>query len=452
VTNQTKVFILGMARSGYEAAKLLANKGYEVVLTDIKREQNSEHIEELKRLGVTLILGVDQDNLLDSSFGLMVKNPGIKNDHKCVIKAMELGIPVINEVELAYMFFPKNIKIIGVTGTNGKTTTTSIIYEILKKSKDNVHLMGNIGFPLCSFVPHVKDGDILIIEISDHQLCNIDKFKTDISILTNISEAHIDFHGTYEKYKEMKKRIFNRHTKKDVSILNMSNEEGLALSNDVVSTKKYFSSQNKIDEGCYIDDNYLYYNNEKIISLNSIKIKGVHNHENIMAALLAVKEFGIDNQDIVEVLKDFKGVEHRIEFVSNIKGRNVYNDSKSTNNKSTITALTSFDEPTILILGGLDRGQSFDELKEYLGNVKAIIAYGETKRRIFDFAKNAGIICEMTENLGEATKRAYALSEDKDIILLSPACASWDQFKDYEERGEAFKRYINNIGKEGNNE
>jgi UDP-N-acetylmuramoylalanine--D-glutamate ligase len=350
------------------------------------------------------------------------------------------------------MFFPKNIKIIGVTGTNGKTTTTSIIYEILKKSKDNVHLMGNIGFPLCSFVPHVKDGDILIIEISDHQLCNIDKFKTDISILTNISEAHIDFHGTYEKYKEMKKRIFNRHTKKDVSILNMSNEEGLALSNDIVSTKKYFSSQNKIDEGCYIDDNYLYYNNEKIISLNSIKIKGVHNHENIMAALLAVKEFGIDNQDIVEVLKDFKGVEHRIEFVSNIKGRNVYNDSKSTNNKSTITALTSFDEPTILILGGLDRGQSFDELKEYLGNVKAIIAYGETKRRIFDFAKNAGIICEMTENLGEATKRAYALSEDKDIILLSPACASWDQFKDYEERGEAFKRYINNIGKEGNNE
>ena len=160
MTNQTKIFILGMARSGYEAAKLLANKGYEVVLTDIKKEQNSEHIDELKRLGVTLILGVDQDNLLDSSFGLMVKNPGIKNDHKCVIKAMELGIPVINEVELAYMFFPKNIKIIGVTGTNGKTTTTSIIYEILKKSKDNVHLMGNIGFPLCSFVPHVKDGDI----------------------------------------------------------------------------------------------------------------------------------------------------------------------------------------------------------------------------------------------------------------------------------------------------
>ncbi|HHT37869.1 MAG TPA: UDP-N-acetylmuramoyl-L-alanine--D-glutamate ligase [Mollicutes bacterium] len=443
--NPKKAFVLGMARSGYEAAKLLINKGYEVVLNDIKKEQNPIQIEELKNLGVKLVLGVDPDDLVDDSFGVIVKNPGIRNDHKYVLKACQLGIPVINEVELAYKYFPSNITIIGVTGTNGKTTTTTLIYEILKKSRKNIHLMGNIGLPVCFFVPKIKEGDIAIIEVSDHQLCNVDKFKTNISVLTNLSEAHLDFHGTYENYKKVKKRIFNNQTKKDISILNMIDNDVMNLTKDIESTKKYFSTQDVLEEGCSIIGNHICYNNHKIMPLKDIKMRGMHNYENIMAAIMVVKELGVEDQDIIDVLKEFKGVAHRVEFVSNVKGREIYNDSKSTNVTSTITALSSFDSPTILILGGLDRGHSFDGLKDYLKNVKAIISYGETKKRIYDFAVQHNVPCKMTENLEEATKEAYALSDDKDVILLSPACASWDQFKDYEERGEKFKRYVNNL-------
>ena len=440
-----KVFVLGMARSGYEAAKFLASKGYEVVVNDAKEEQNAEQMEELKKLGVQMVLGSHPDYLFDETFEMMVKNPGIPNNHKYVEKARGYNIPVINEVELAFRYFPQGVKIVGVTGTNGKTTTTTIIYEILKAAKKSVYLMGNIGYPVCSFITKLKDGDIAVMEISDHQLCNVIDFKTNISVLTNLSEAHLDFHGSYEAYKNMKKRIFNHHTEDDVAVLNLGDEEVLNLTSDIKSTKKYFASHSSNDNGCSIVDGYICYNNDKIIALDAVKIKGMHNYENAMAAIVVSKELGVDNEAIVSVLTTFGGVEHRIEYVKTVNDREFYNDSKATNVTSTQIALASFTKPTILLLGGLDRGHSFDDLRDYLKHVKLIVSYGETKNRINDFAKACNIPCEVVDTLEEATYKAFSSSDAGDVILLSPACASWDQFKDFEVRGDSFKEYVNKL-------
>ncbi|ADL52964.1 UDP-N-acetylmuramoyl-L-alanine--D-glutamate ligase [Clostridium cellulovorans] len=440
-----KVFVLGMARSGYEAAKLLVSKGYEVIVNDANTEQNLEQMKELQSLGVSIVLGSHPDDLIDNTFEMIVKNPGISNNHKYIEKACKLNIPVINELELAFRYFPQGVKIIGITGTNGKTTTTTIIYEILKKAAVDAFLMGNIGYPVCSFVSQLKDNDIALMEVSDHQLCNVIEFKTNISVLTNISEAHLDFHGSYDIYKSMKKRIFNHHTKSDMAILNLDDKEVLDLTKDIKSTKKYFSFSSSNKLGCTITDGYIYYNNDKIISLDEVKIKGKHNYENVMAAIAVVKELGIENQVITDLLKTFGGVEHRIEYVKTINNIDFYNDSKATNIKSTQTALSSFTKPTILLLGGLDRGHSFDSLKEYLSNVKLIVAFGEAKIRIEDFAKKCGIPCNLVNSLGEATEIAYNSASEGDVVLLSPACAAWDQFKDFEVRGNLFKEYINNL-------
>lgn len=440
-----KVFVLGMARSGYEAAKLLVNKGYQVIVNDANTEQNMGQVKELQSLGVSVVLGSHPDDLIDNTIEMIIKNPGIPNSHKYIDKANELNIPVINELELAFRYFPLGVKIIGVTGTNGKTTTTTIIYEILKKASRDTFLMGNIGYPACSFVGRLKENDIALMEVSDHQLCNVIDFKTNISVLTNISEAHLDFHGSYDIYKSMKKRIFNHHTKSDVAILNLDDKEVLNLTEDIESNKKYFSftASNKL--GCTIDDEYIYYNNDKIISLSEIKIKGKHNCENVMAAIAVVKELGVENYSITNVLKTFSGVEHRMEYVKTINNIDFYNDSKSTNIKSTQTALASFTNPTILLLGGLDRGHSFETLKEYLSNVKLIVAFGEAKIRIEDFAKKCGIPCKVVNGLEQATEIAYNSARAGYVVLLSPACAAWDQFKDFEVRGNLFKECINKL-------
>ncbi len=386
MSNNRKVFVLGIARSGYEAAKLLASKGYEVTINDAKTNQNIEEISELKSLGVKVILGSHPEDLFDSTFEMIVKNPGISNSHKYIEKAHKFNVPIINEIELAFHYFPAGITIIGVTGTNGKTTATILIYEFLKKASKSVFLMGNIGYPVCSFVSKLKDNDIVVMEVSDHQLCNVLDFKTNISVLTNLSEAHLDFHGSYEIYKNMKRRIFNHHTKSDIAILNLDDKEVISLTNNIESTKKYFSSSSINKLGCSIIDGHIYYNSDKIIDLDEVKIRGRHNYENAMAAIMVVKELGVDNSAIVSVLKTFSGVEHRMEYVKTINNIDFYNDSKATNIKSTQMALASFVKPTILLLGGLDRGHSFTELKDYLINVKLIVAYGEAKMRINDFA------------------------------------------------------------------
>lgn len=439
-----KIFILGMARSGYEAAKVLIKRGNEVILNDIKKEQDAEHIKELEDLGVKLYLGTSEVSLIDSSIDYVIKNPGIKDSNEIIAKAKEIGIPVINEIEASYRLLPKDITIIGVTGSNGKTTTTSIIYEILKNAKLPVVLAGNIGYPLSSVVETIKSGDILLMEISIQQLCNFDEFKTNISVFTNVYEAHLDFVGNIENYINIKKRIFSHHTKDDYAVLNYDNLLVRDNTNDIMSYKDYFSKDNK-NVKCYIDGSDIYYDNNKFISTDDLLLKGNHNYENVMASILVAKRLNVSDEVIIKTLKEFKSVEHRIEFVREINGVKIYNDSKATNVKATEIALSSFSNPTILLLGGLDRGHSFDELTEYMKNVKLVVSFGETKNRIKEYCDSLNIPCIVTDDLVNASSIAVDNSVSGDVILLSPACASWDQFKDFEERGRVFKEYINNI-------
>jgi UDP-N-acetylmuramoylalanine--D-glutamate ligase len=439
-----KIFILGLARSGYEAGKLLASRNNQILIYDDKADQDPNHVDELKMMGINIVFGGQPDDILDDSYDYLVKNPGVPIDHKYVKMAEKYNIPVINEVEIAYHLFPKGVKLIGITGTNGKTTTTTLIYEMLRRANLPVHLTGNIGFPLCSFIEKLEPNDIVVMEVSVQQLVNIHDFKTDISVMTNLSEAHIDFVKSYDNYVKIKSKIFNHHTKDDIAILNAGDSLVLKVSEDIKSNKKYFSSKDKI-HGSYLLDNAIYYNNEKIIDVDDIRISGIHNYENIMAAIMVAKEFNVDNSIIKELLKDFAGVEHRLEFVDRINDIEIYNDSKATNIKATQIALGSFNKPVTLILGGQERQQNFFDLTDYIKYVKLIVCYGETKNRIKEFADKLNIDCVVLDHLEEAVKTSYQLSNSGDVILFSPACASWDQYKSFEERGEEFKKFVNNI-------
>lgn len=439
-----KIFVLGMARSGFEVAKLLGDDN-DVLITDIK-EQDKKNIRELEKRKVSFVKSDKPEKLLDESFDYLIKNPGIKYNHPCVLKARELNIPVINEVEVAFDYLDKSTTIIGITGSNGKTTTTTMIYEIMKKALNNVYLAGNMGIPLSGMVRDIKPNSYLVMEISDHQLCDMYKFKTNVSVLTNISPVHLDFHDSYEKYKATKKKIFNNHTHNDLAIINYDNEEAMNLTKDIPSTKVFFSTKSNAE--AYFKDNKIFYKNEEIIDVNKLIIKGKHNYENIMAAILVCKKFNIDNSIIQDVIYSFKGVEHRIEFVDNICGRDFYNDSKSTNVESTKIALQAMTAPTVLLLGGLDRGHSFDELIPFMKKVKLVVCYGETKKRIKDFCETNNFNRLVTDNLESATNLAFVNSEKGDAILLSPACASWDQFECFEDRGNLFKNTAKRIGED----
>ena len=440
-----KILILGFARSGYDAAKYLINKNNQVIVTD-KKEIKDEKYNELKELGVQFVMNDSKTDILDNTFDYLIKSPGVPIDHPYVIKAKQLHIEVINEVEMAYRIIRKehNIKLIAITGSNGKTTTTTLIYNMLKQSHDNVFLAGNIGYPLSGFIDKVKDNDIIVMETSCQQLENLKEFKPDIAVMTNITEAHIDFMKTYEHYKYVKSKLLQNQTKEDIAILNNESEDLKEATKDAKSTKKYFSSKNIIN-GCYIKDKQIYYYDEKIIDLKDIKLRGMHNYENIMASIMAVKELNVTNEDINKVLTTFMGVEHRLEYVNTVNNRTFYNDTEATNIKCTQIALSSFEEPTIIILGGLERGQNFNDLLPYMKNVKAILAIGQCRKRVVDFAKENNKEVFEYEHLKDATLKAYEISQEHDVILLSPASASWDQYKQCEDRGAEFKNIVNNL-------
>lgn len=447
-----KIFVLGLARSGYQAAKILIERGNEVVLNDGKSEDklDQNQIKELKDLGVTLIFGEHPDDILDDTFDYLVKNPGVPIDHKYVLKAKELGIEVINELEMAYRLLPENVKIIAITGTNGKTTTTTLTYEIMKKAfGSNVYLAGNIGYPLCSILNDVKSGDIVVTEVSCQQLENLSQFKPDVALMTNLSPAHIDFLKSYENYKRVKAKLFANQTSKEVAILNIENDDVIEETKNIKSTVKYFSSKKEINGG-YLKDNDLYYYGEKIMSRDDIFIAGMHNIENCLSAIMLVKEFGVSNEIIKDVISNFRGVEHRLEYVDTVDGRRFYNDTEATNIKCTQIALASFDKPTIIILGGLERGQDFTELTPFMGNVKAIVGIGQCRNRVLEYGNSINIPTYSYEHLSDGFDKCYNLSDEGDIILLSPASASWDQYKECEVRGAEFKKKVENL-KNGNN-
>lgn len=442
-----KVLILGLARSGYAAAKVLIERGNKVILNDGKEEEklDKDQIKELKELGVELVFGSHPDDLLDSSFDYLIKNPGVPIDHKYVLQARKLGIEVINEAEMAYRLLPKGVKLVAITGTNGKTTTTTLTYQILKKAfGDRVFLAGNIGYPLCGILNKIKDDNIIVMEVSCQQLENMSKFKPDIAVMTNLSPAHIDFLKSYDNYKRVKTKLFQNQTIDDVAILNIENDDVIDSTKNIKSTVKYFSSQKEIS-GAYYSNGDIFYYGEKVISDDEIFIKGVHNIENCMCAIMIAKELNVSNEVIKEVISNFRGVEHRLEYVDTVEGRKFYNDTEATNTKCTQIALSSFSEPIILILGGLERGQNFDDLIPYLGNVKCIVGIGQCRNRVLDFGLKENIPTYIYEFLTDGFDKCFEESSEGDVILLSPASASWDQYKECEVRGAEFKKKVEEL-------
>ena len=442
-----KIFILGLARSGFAAAKYLIKHNNEVILNDGKEEekQDKNQVEELRNLGVKLIFGSHPDDILDESFDYLIKNPGVPIDHKYVLKARKLGIEVINEAEMAFRLLPEGVKLISITGTNGKTTTTTLTYEIMKEYyKEKVFLTGNIGYPMTDLLGKVKSGDYIVMEVSCQQLENMSKYKPNVALLTNFSPAHIDFLKSYENYKRVKAKLFQNQTEEDVAILNAENEDVLNETKNIKSTKKYFSSKKKVD-GTYLEGNNIYYNGDLVLTRDDIKIAGLHNVENVMAATTIVKEFDVPNEVIKKVVSNFKGVEHRLEFSGEVNTRRFYNDTEATNIKCTQIALSSFDKDIFIILGGLERGQDFNELTPFMKNVKGILAIGTCRNRVKEFGDKLNIPTIVYEHLKDGFKELYDMSTTDSIILLSPASASWDQYKECEVRGKEFKDLVKEL-------
>ena len=443
-----KLLILGFARSGYDSAKFLVKRGNEVIITDSKDKDkfDIEKIEELEKLGVKFILGTNDETILDESFTYLIKSPGVPIKHPLVLKAQELGIPAINEVEVAYLLLPKDVTLISITGTNGKTTTTSLTYDILKEAYPNkTHLVGNIGIPFTGLLEKIKEKDIVVSEISCQQLANLEQFHPDIAVMTNLFPAHIDFFGDYNAYKEVKSKLFKNQNSNDIAILNLENDDVLEETRGIKSKKIFFSSKKKSD--IYYENKAIYYKDEKVLNTSIMKIKGIHNIENVMCAIGVCKQLDVSNEIIEKVVSSFVGVAHRLEFSGEVNGVQYYNDTEATNIKCTQIALNSFSEPTIIILGGLDRGQDFYELKDYVKNVKAIIGIGTCRERVKEFGEDMNIPTYIYEYLKDAFPKCVELSSSGDVILLSPGSASWDQYKECEERGDEFKNYVRDIMK-----
>ncbi|RBR29902.1 UDP-N-acetylmuramoyl-L-alanine--D-glutamate ligase [Enterococcus cecorum] len=434
-----KVLVLGLAKSGVSAAKLLHGLGALVTVNDGKPFNENPQAQELLEAGITVITGSHPIELVDEGFSLMVKNPGIPYTHPMVARALELHIPVITEVELAYLI--SEAPIIGITGTNGKTTTTTMIATILNenRTKGQARLSGNIGYPASSVAQEATNDDELVMELSSFQLKGTQSFHPHIAVITNLYEAHIDYHQTRADYVASKWKIQANMTADDYLVLNWQQEEVRELAKTTQAQVVAFSTTEKVD-GAYLLDGNLYYKDELVMPADQLGVPGSHNIENALAAIAVAKLMHVENSAIQTALSQFHGVKHRTQFIKEIAGVRYYNDSKATNILATQKALAGFDlSKVVLLAGGLDRGNSFDALIPSLKGLKAIILFGETKDKLADAAKQAGITSiTMTENVETAVPIAAKLAQAGDIVLLSPANASWDQYPNFEVRGDKF--------------
>lgn len=441
-----KVLVLGLAKSGVSAAKLLHDLGALVTVNDGKPFSDNPEAQDLLALGIKVICGSHPIELLDEDFSLMVKNPGIPYTQPLVQNALEKQIPVITEVELAYQV--AECPIIGITGTNGKTTTTTMIANILNQgmATGTARLSGNIGYPASGVAEIAEAKDVLVMELSSFQLLGIKTFHPEIAVITNLFSAHLDYHGSREEYVKAKWHIQENMTNEDTLILNWRQAELRELAKTTKAQVLPFSSAEKVD-GAYLEDQVLYFKGEAILAASELGVPGIHNIENALAAICVAKTRGIATEAIAQALTSFTGVAHRTQFVTKFNERRFFNDSKATNILATEMALGGFDHSKLILLaGGLDRGNSFDDLIPSLKDVKAIVLFGETKDKLADAAKKAGIPTILfTENTETAVPIAYDLSEPGDTILLSPANASWDQYKNFEIRGEKYMAAVRNL-------
>lgn len=438
-----KILIIGFGKSGYSLAKVLNDLNARVIVNELKNLDNDLKAEELKQKGVTIISGGHPLSLSEQKFDYVVKNPGIRYDNPLIQSFIEKGIPVITEIELGYMI--QNNTIIGITGSNGKTTTTTLIRELFIQNSKPAKSAGNIGNVFTEVIHNSQPEEIIVTELSSFQLMGTLSFRPNISVLLNISEAHLDYHGDLESYISAKTNLITNQTEKDYCIYNVDDSTVQEMIRHTKAKCLGFSTTNKDSFG-YFDGTSFYVNNELVCEVSDIKLKGKHNMQNILASICVAKLLDVSNESIKNTLNMFNGVEHRLQYVDTINNRIFYNDSKSTNLFATKTAINAFADSPILLMGGLDRGVDFNSFESQFEKIKAIISFGESAEKIKKAALSNGCSLSFSCNtIEEALYQAYSISNEGDVILLSPGCASWDQYLSFEERGYDFIHYVNKI-------
>lgn len=438
-----QVLVLGLAKSGTAAAKTLLRNGMKVRVNDKQLSEKSTIVQDLVALGAEMVLGSHPLSVLEG-IEIVVKNPGISYENPVLVEAMKRKIPIVTEIEIAYQLVPELL--IGITGSNGKTTTTTLTTSMLQESNRPVKVAGNIGIVATEAAENLAEQEALVLELSSFQLQGTIAFRPNIAVILNVFQAHLDYHKTLENYKQAKFNIFRNQTEEDFLIYNADDDE---IEEQVKTARAKlipFSTTKKLEEGVWTDGTSVYFLDEKVIDLEKIVLVGNHNLENILAAVAAAKLAGATNEGIERVLTTFTGVKHRLQFVDKVHGRLFYNDSKATNMLATEKALAAFKQPTILLAGGLDRGDDLSELIPHFKHVKGLVSFGETKEKLEKVAEEANVpIILNAENVEEAVKVAYEHSEENDVILLSPACASWDQYRTFEERGDMFIQAVHKL-------
>lgn len=446
------VLVIGLGKSGKAASLKLKDLGANVLASDISESEDMMKLaDELREKGISVSLGKQEESLL-RRIDIIVVSPGVPSKVPVLKAAEKLNIPVWSEIELAYKL--TNKPIIAITGTNGKTTTTTLIGEIFRAAGKKVAVAGNIGVPL---VMAVDDPDIetLIVEVSSFQLDTIKDFRPNVAVLLNITEDHLDWHPDFEDYVRSKSRLFSNQQDSDFAILNLDDRIIQSLVPEI-KANIIGTSKQKSEKGIFIDGDRIVAklpgvkagseDNIDICGVGELKIRGSHNLDNVMAATGVCLVAGIDRAIIRNAVTSFPGLEHRIEYVATVNGVDYFNDSKATNVDATVKALTAFDGSIILLVGGRNKGNDFKPLAQSLNEqVKAVIGFGESGREILG-AITANIYLEYAETVEKAVKLASKLAQPGQVVLFSPSCASFDAFRSYAHRGEVFKRAVLALG------
>lgn len=441
------VMIIGVGKSGIAAANLLCSAKASVTLYDSNGDADIYKIKELLQDSgnVNIILGEFPKDMA-GKIDLLVLSPGVPTDIDCVTQIADNNIPVWGEIELAYAF--SRGQIVGITGTNGKTTTTALTGQIIKEYNNDVYVVGNIGIPYTQVVNNTKDDSVTVIELSSFQLETIHDFRPNVSMILNITPDHLNRHHTMENYIAAKENITLNQTSSDTCILNYEDEVLRKFGGSLESNVIYFSSARKLDRGIYLDGDMICYSDGdnviRIVNTGDMNIIGTHNHENAMAAIAAGIAMNIPIDCIRKAVKEFVAVEHRIEYVATKKGVKYYNDSKGTNPDAAIRGIRAMQSPTVLIGGGYDKDSEYDEwIKSFDGKVKKLILIGQTAQKIAETCEKLGFKdYVITDTFESAMDIARTTAVEGDCVLLSPACASWGMFKNYEERGRIFKDIV----------
>lgn len=446
-----RVLVVGLARSGAAVARLLLRHGAQVTITDRRRaEELGEEANELARMGARLVVGGHPESLFDQPWDEVVKNPGVPYSAHPVAEAIRRGIPVVTELEVAWRIRPENW--LGITGTNGKTTTTSWVGHMLEVAGVPHRVAGNIGVPLCDVVEAIDSEKWLVAELSSFQLQGTLRFRPHIGAILNIYPAHLDYHGGLEAYAAAKKNMFVNQGPEDYAVLNGGRKDEHHLMAGVRARPARFGGPRRPGvPGMAVEgDRVLWWDGfraEPVCAVSDVALPGEHNLENFLAAGTLAVLAGASLSAVATSGRTFRGVEHRMEFVRQWQGVTFYNDSKATNPEAAFRALGAFPKNVIWIAGGLDRGDDYRRLLPLLqeGRVKTVLTMGQSGPRIAALAQEAGIPVRRVADVEEAVRIAASLARGGDVVLLSPAAASWDQYRSFEERGRMFKEAVNKL-------